>query len=73
MVAFAPGIVLVNLVLGGNGMLQQGIIDWTGTETYMFVMDKKLKRLFASTLNVIAVSVRCVSSMIVVINAKLPD
>ena len=39
----------------------------------MFVMDKKLKRLFASTLNVIAVSVRCVSSMIVVINAKLPD
>ena len=36
----------------------------------MFVMAKKLK-LFASTLNGIPASVRCVSSMIVVLNAKL--
>ena len=34
---------------------------------------KKIKELFASTLNKIAVSVRCVSSMIVSLNAKLPD
>ena len=32
---------------------------------------KKSKELFASTLNGITVSVRCVSSMIVVLNAKL--
>ena len=37
----------------------------------MFVITKKIKELFASTLNGIAASVRCVSSMIVVINAKL--
>ena len=36
----------------------------------MFVMAKKLE-LFASTLNGITASVRCVSSMIVVLNAKL--
>ena len=36
----------------------------------MFVMAKKSKELFASTLNRIPISVRCVSSMIVVINAK---
>ena len=36
----------------------------------MFVMAKKLK-LFASTLNGIPASVRCVSSMIVVLNTKL--
>ena len=32
---------------------------------------KKIKEFFASTLNRIAASVRCVSSMIVVLNAKL--
>ena len=32
---------------------------------------KKIKELFASTLNGITASVRCVSSMIVVLNAKL--
>ena len=37
----------------------------------MFVMAKKLE-LFASTLNGITASVRCVSSVIVVLNAKLP-
>ena len=36
----------------------------------MFVMAKKIKELFASTLNRIPASVRCVSSMIVVVNAK---
>ena len=33
--------------------------------------DKKIKELSASTLNEITASVRCVSSMIVVLNAKL--
>ena len=47
----------------------------TGTETRqifsrMFVMAKKFKKLFASTLNGITASVRCVSSFIVVLNAK---
>ena len=37
----------------------------------MFVMTKKIKELFASTLNGIAVSVRCVSVIIVILNAKL--
>ena len=32
---------------------------------------KKIKELFASTLNEITASVRCVSSIIVVLNAKL--
>ena len=37
----------------------------------MFVIAKKIKELFASTLNGIPISVRCVSStMIVVLNAK---
>ena len=36
----------------------------------MFVMAKKSKELFASVLNGIPVSVRCVSSIIVVLNAK---
>ena len=39
----------------------------------MFVMTKKIKKLFASTLTGITASVRCVSSMIVVLNAKLPQ
>ena len=34
---------------------------------------KKIKELFASTLSEITASVRCVSSMTVVLNAKLPD
>ena len=33
---------------------------------------KKSKELFASTVNGITASVRCVSSMIVVLNAELP-
>ena len=36
----------------------------------MFVMTKKIKKLFASTLNKIPASVICVSSMIVGLNAK---
>ena len=36
----------------------------------MFVMAKKFKELFASTLNGITASVRYVSSLIVVLNAK---
>ena len=36
----------------------------------MFVMAKKFKEWFASTLNGITASVRCVSSVIVVLNAK---
>ena len=35
-------------------------------------MQKKIKELFGSTLNGIAASLRCVSSIIVVLNAKLP-
>ena len=37
----------------------------------MFVMAKESIELFASTLNGITASVRCVSSMIVVLNTKL--
>ena len=36
----------------------------------MFVTTKKIKELFASTLNGIPASVRCVSSIIVVLNVK---
>ena len=35
-----------------------------------FFLDKKIQELFASTLNGIPASVRCVSSIIVVLNAK---
>ena len=54
----------------------QGIIDCKGTETrqifFTYVCNgKKIKELFASTLNEITASVRCVSSMIVVLNAIL--
>ena len=53
----------------------QGIIDCKGTETQqlfsrMFAMAKKIKELFASTLNEIPASVRCVPSMIVILNVK---
>ena len=56
--------------------MAHGIIDCKGTETRqifsgMFVMAKKIKELIASTLNRITASVKCVSSMIVVLNAKL--
>ena len=61
-----------------HALYNQGIIDCTGTETRqivscMFVTAKKFKELFASLLNGIAARVRCVFSMIVVLNAKLPD
>ena len=36
----------------------------------MFVMAKKIEEVFASTFNGIPASVRCVTSMIVVLNAK---
>ena len=36
-------------------------------------MAKKIKELFASTLDGIPISVKCVSSMIVVLNAKFAD
>ena len=36
----------------------------------MFVMAKEIKELFAYTLNRILASVKCVSSMIVILNAK---
>ena len=61
-----------------NTKFRQGITDWTETETRqffsrMFLMAKKIKELFASILNGITASVRYVSSMTVVLNAKLPD
>ena len=56
-------------------MSKQGIIDCKGTEVRQFFLyvcnGKKNKELFVSTLNGITSSVRCVSPMIVVINAKL--
>ena len=57
-------------------MWKQGIIDCKGTETRqtfsrMFVMAKN-KKLFTSTLNGITAA-RGVSSMTVVVNAKLLD
>ena len=52
----------------------QGIIDCKRTETQhifpMFVMTKKLE-LFVFAFNGITASVRCVSSIIIVLNAKL--
>ena len=55
---------------------RQGIIDMNrkGNSTNFFshvCNDKKSKELFASTLNGITISVRCVSSIIVVLNDKL--
>ena len=54
----------------------QGIIDMNrnGNSATFFSYDcngKKIKELFASTLDRIPISVRCVSSMIVVLNAKV--
>ena len=43
------------------------------TNLFSYVCNgKNINELFASTLNGITVSVRCVSSIIVVLNAKLP-
>ena len=54
--------------------LKQGIvnINKNGNSANLsrtFVMAKKIKELFASTLNGIPISIRCVSSMIVLFNA----
>ena len=54
----------------------QGIIDCKGTETrqifFTYVCNgKKIKELFASTLNEITASVICVSSIMTVLNPKL--
>ena len=56
-------------------MLTQGIVNMNrnGNSAIFFSYvcnGKKIKELFASTLNRIPISVRCVSSMIVVLNAK---
>ena len=56
-------------------MLKQGIINMNrngnSANFFSYVCNgKKIKELFASALNGIAISVRCVSSMIVVLNAK---
>ena len=55
----------------------QGIIDWTGTETWLIFSrvcnSEKNKELFVPALNGITASVRCVSSKTVVLNAKLLD
>ena len=60
--------------------LLQGNYRLTGTETEQFFSanlyvcnGKKIKELFVSTLNEKNANVRCVSSMIVVLNAKLTD
>ena len=55
-------------------LLSQGIIDMnrngSSATFFSFVCnDKKIKELFASTLNRIPISVRCVPSMMVVFNA----
>ena len=57
------------------GINEQGIIDMNrngnSANLFSYVCNgKKNKELFASTLNEIPASVRCVSSMIVVLNAK---
>ena len=56
-------------------LVKQGIIDMNrnGNSANFFSYvcnDKKNKELFASTLDRIPISVRCVSSMIVVLNGK---
>ena len=58
--------------------LNHGIISWTRTETrkicsHMFVMAKKLKSCLPLLLNGITASVRCVSFVLVVQNAKFSD
>ena len=63
--------------MGSNNAnnINQGIINMNrnGNSANFFscvCKSKKIKELFASTLNGIPISVRCVSSMIVVLNAK---
>ena len=54
-------------------IFNQGIIDMNRNSANFFSYvcnGKKIKELFASTLDRIPISVRCVSSMIVVLNAK---
>ena len=56
-------------------LLQQGIINMNRNAKaaifFSYVCnDKKIQELFASNLNGIPASVRCVSSMIVILNAK---
>ena len=49
-------------------------MNWNGNSANFFSYvcnGEKNKELFASTLNEIPASVRCVSSMVVVLNAKL--
>ena len=59
--------------------LKQGIINCKGTNRnsgnfFSYVCNsKKIKELFASTLNGITASVRCVASILVILNAKLPS
>ena len=58
--------------------MHQGIININRNENsvnfFSYVCNsKKIKELFASTLNGIPASVRCVSSMIVVLNDKFAD
>ena len=51
-------------------------LNWNGNMEKFFSYvcnDKTNKELFAFTLNGIAAGVRCMSSMIVVVKAKLPD
>ena len=58
------------LLLRFHCCIAQGIIDCKGTET-LVCNGKKIRKLFVSTLNGITVSVRCVSFMVVVLDAKL--
>ena len=56
-------------------VFKQGIIDMNrngnSANFFSYVCNgKKIKELFASTLDRIPISVRCVSSMLVVLNAK---
>ena len=67
-----------NVLYYVNKKAKYGIIDCKGTETQQIFFSyacngKKIKELFASSLNGIAASVRCVSSKTVGLNAKLPD
>ena len=61
-----------------RGWNDQGMKDLSGTKTrqsfFSYVCNSKIiKELFASTLNRITASVRCVCSTAVVVNAKLLD
>ena len=67
---------LLGIQMQKNWIVNQGIIDLTRNGNlatfFSYVCNgKKIKELFASTLNGITASVRCVSSIIVVLNATL--